>query len=109
MYYYNIYTFTRTYVLDRIRYNKVEVSVLKDVGVIVSFDLEGNKKPLKLKLVGDQQENVIVHVKNILDKSTRKINGEYIDTYKCQSEIEGYLKQYELQFYRNNCSWKLTI
>ena len=87
----------------------IEVRILKDIDVIAAFDLDGNKKPLKFKLIGDQEENIIVDVKRILQKDTRKSLGEYIDIFRCQSEINGYIKQYELQFYRNNCRWKLRM
>ncbi|MHB8126627.1 MAG: hypothetical protein ACYDEJ_13515 [Desulfitobacteriaceae bacterium] len=75
---------------------------LKPIEMIAWFPQDGVPHPLKFKL-----HNEVIRVDQVVSKSEEKLAGNRMIVYRCQSEINGELKPYELKYELLTCKWFL--
>ena len=80
--------------------------VARPVQMIAVFDAKGTPTPLRFKIEEDGVQNV-VNVDKIISTETIKPAGMDAFVFRCQSEIRGVLKQYELIFRVKPHQWEL--
>jgi len=75
---------------------------MKPDTVIVHFDIDGTPQPLRFKL----KDNAI-RIEQIVSVTEDKLAGNKMLCFRCQSEIDGVLKPYEIKFEVQTCKWFL--
>lgn len=63
--------------------------------------------PIRFQIKDDQKQYVTIKVDNICERAEEKLAGNRMLVYKCQSQIEGVLKLFELKYEVSNCKWYL--
>lgn len=81
--------------------------MMKPIEVLAWFSIEGAPRPLRFKLQGDYDEVHVYKVEQILHRSEEKLAGNRMLIYRCQSEIEGTQRLFELKYEPNTYKWYL--
>ena len=76
-------------------------TLMTPIEVLAHFDMEGKPHPLRLKLEG---ETVKI---GVISTTEEKLAGNKVILFRCQSEIDGILKPYEIKFELGTCKWFL--
>ena len=70
--------------------------------VIAHFDINGKLRPLRLRLEGEA-----VKIEQVVSMTEERLAGNKMLCFRCQSEIGGELKPFEIKFELNTCKWFL--
>jgi len=76
--------------------------LMQPIEMITWFDINGIPQPLRFRIDGKVQK-----VDTVLHISEEKLAGNRMKIYRCQSEINGYVKPFELKFELQTCKWFL--
>ena len=80
---------------------------MRPIEMIAWFTLEGIPNPIRYKVTSDDAFPIVVKVDRIVTRSEEKLAGNRMFTFRCQSEIDGLLKLFELKYELNTCKWYL--
>ena len=81
--------------------------VKKPIECSTWYTPEGILTPIKFKYVNDEKRNIAIKVNNIFQRDENKLAGNRMMVFKCQSTINGQLKEYELTYEVSTCKWTL--
>lgn len=81
--------------------------IMKPVKMILLNDENGVLTPFRFQIRNAEKEYVTVKIENITEKSEEKLAGNRMLIYRCQSEINGILKLFELKYEISSCKWFL--
>jgi hypothetical protein len=76
--------------------------LMKPIEMIAWFDLEGMPRPVRFRVDGE-----VYKVHQVSNISEEKLAGNRMKIYRCQSDIGGQLKPFELKFELLTCKWFL--
>ena len=76
--------------------------LMKPIEMIAWFNMEGVPNPVRFKLA-----DKVIKVDQVTSKSEEKLAGNRMIIYRCQSEINGELRPFELKFELQTCKWFL--
>lgn len=79
---------------------------MKPIKMIASFMDNGLLTPIKFKMEVDTEPKTI-RVDKITERSEEKLAGNRMMIFRCQSEISGVIKIYELKYEIVKCKWYL--
>lgn len=80
---------------------------MKKIKMIAWFAEDGIMTPMKFQMEADDKQYVTIKVDTVSERSEEKLAGNRMFIYRCQSLVDGILKQYELKFEINHCQWYL--
>lgn len=80
---------------------------MQPIEMIAWFTLEGTPNPIRYKMTSDNSSPLVVKVDRIVTRSEEKLAGNRMFIFRCQSEIDGLLKLFELKYELNTCKWYL--
>ena len=82
---------------------------MQPIEMIAWFTLEGTPNPIRYKMNSDNANasHVVVKVDRVVTRSEEKLAGNRMFIFRCQSEINGILKLFELKYELNTCKWYL--
>jgi hypothetical protein len=72
------------------------------IEVLAYYDLTGKLKPLRMKL-----NNKTIKIEQVVSVTEEKLAGNRMLVYRCQSEIKGELRPFELKYELSTCKWML--
>jgi hypothetical protein len=75
--------------------------LMKPIEVLAHFDNDG-PHPLRFKLADKE-----IKIEQVVSMKEEKLAGNKILCFRCQSEIEGELKPFEIKFELGTCKWYL--
>lgn len=81
--------------------------LMQPIEMIAWFTLEGIPNPIRYKLASDDDSNAVVKVDRVVTRSEEKLAGNRMFIFRCQSEINGLLKLFELKYELSTCKWYL--
>jgi len=76
--------------------------LMQPIEMIAWFDLNGTPRPLRFRIDGKVQK-----VDRLIHISEEKLAGNRMKIYRCQSEINGAVKPFELKYELQTCKWFL--
>jgi len=76
--------------------------VMKPIEMIAWFSKDGITTPVRYKLDGK-----VIKVEQVTSRSEEKLAGNRMIIYRCQSEINGELRPFELKYELQTCKWYL--
>jgi hypothetical protein len=76
--------------------------LMKPIEMVVWFDLEGLPRPVRFRIDGE-----VIKVEQVCTLSEEKLAGNRTKIFRCQSEIDGQLKSFELKYELQTCKWFL--
>lgn len=75
---------------------------------MISYTEEnGNVTPLKFQIKNEEKQYITIKIENITERAEEKLAGNRMFMYKCQSEIEGTIKIFEIKYELTSCRWYL--
>ncbi|EHQ92114.1 hypothetical protein [Desulfosporosinus youngiae] len=76
--------------------------IAKPVEMVAWFDQAGKPHPVRFR-----HEGSVVQVQRVVHTVEEKIAGKRMIIFRCQSEIDGILKVFELNYEVQACKWML--
>lgn len=76
--------------------------LMKSIEMIAWFTKEGVPKPIRYKV-----DDEVIKVQQVTSKSEEKLAGNRMIVFRCQSEINGVLRPFELKYEVGTCKWYL--
>lgn len=80
---------------------------MQPIEMIAWFTQEGTPNPIRYKITSSDSSNIVVKVDRVVTRSEEKIAGNRMFIFRCQSEMNGLLKLYELKYELSTCKWYL--
>ena len=74
---------------------------------IAWFTKEGIPHPLKYRILTEDKTYKTIKVNHVLFRSEEKIAGNRMLLFRCQGEVNGILKIFELKYELSTCKWYL--
>lgn len=71
------------------------------------FDKDGNIKPQRIRIYDNNGEQQVILIPEAFKKYEGKVEGIDCIIYKCQSNNENGVKNFELKFNKNEMQWLL--
>lgn len=81
--------------------------VTKPVEMLALFDIEGCPNPLRFRMANEDRSFAVIRVDRILYRNMEKFAGNNIMVFRCQSNIDGMERVYELKYELRTCRWIL--
>nr|WP_042333292.1 hypothetical protein [Desulfosporosinus meridiei] len=81
--------------------------LMQPIEMIAWFNLEGIPNPIRYKIASSDASKAVVKVDRIVTRSEEKLAGNRMIIFRCQSEVSGQLRVYELKYELNTCKWYL--
>ena len=75
--------------------------------MIAWFAENGMLTPVKFQIKGEGNEAVTIRIGRISERNEEKLAGNRMMIFRCQSEIDGMEKVYELKYEVGTCKWYL--
>ena len=72
------------------------------IEVLAHFETDGTSHPLRLKLNGET-----IKIEQVVSVTEEKLAGNRMLIFRCQSEIDGVLRPFEIKFELGTCRWYL--
>ena len=70
------------------------------IEVLAHFDNDGTPHPIRFKF--DDKE---IKIERVISVTEEKVAGDRMLLFRCQSEIGGEMKLYEIKFELGTCKW----
>ncbi len=81
--------------------------VAKPIDMLAWFDKGGTLTPIRFRMTGEDKCNHIIKIDRVITMGKEKLAGNDMLVYRCESNIEGTEKIYELKFEIKTCKWML--
>ena len=81
--------------------------VAKSVDMMAWFEEDGAIHPIRFRLKNEDESQQVIKVDRICSKALEKLAGNLMMVFRCQSEINGVLRPYELKYELESCRWIL--
>ncbi|HBV85745.1 MAG TPA: hypothetical protein DEF42_03600 [Desulfosporosinus sp.] len=72
------------------------------IEVLAHFEENGTPHPLRIKINGKE-----LRIEQVLSTIEEKLAGNRMLVFRCQSEIKGELRPFEIKFEMGTCKWFL--
>ena len=80
---------------------------MQPIESIAWFTREGIPHPLKYRILTEDNTYKTIKVAKVLFRAEEKIAGNRMLLFRCQGEINGVLKIFELKYELSTCVWYL--
>ena len=80
---------------------------MKPIKMISISEFDGVVTPIKFQMKNEEKELITVKVDNIVLRDQEKLAGNKMFIYRCQSEVDGSIKVFELKYEVSTCKWYL--
>lgn len=81
--------------------------VAKVIEMIAWFKENGEIRPLKFRMEEGGDHRTVIKVDQVIAVDKEKYAGNVMYLFKCQSEINGELRRFELKYEVETCKWLL--
>ena len=81
--------------------------VAKAIDVISKTDKEGVITPVKFRIEAHDESEIEIKIGRILTRELEKLAGNKMLVFKCEGEINGAVKTYELKYGLDTCKWMM--
>jgi len=76
--------------------------LMKPIEMIAWFTTDGVPNPIRYRI-----DDKVIRVGQVTSRSEEKLAGNRMIIYRCQSEINGELRSFELKYELQTCKWYL--
>jgi len=76
--------------------------LMKSIEVLAHYEENGTPHPIRFTIDGKD-----IRIEKVISMTEEKLAGNKMLIFKCQSEIDGVLKPFELKFELGTCKWYL--
>ncbi|NMB97378.1 MAG: hypothetical protein GYA02_12345 [Clostridiaceae bacterium] len=80
---------------------------MKTIRMISVTEEDGVLTPLKFQLKSKDEGRITVKVDNVILRNEEKLAGNKMLIYRCQSQVNGMLRVFELKYEVSTCKWYL--
>ena len=80
---------------------------MKPIKMISVTEENGVQTPLKFQMRDENKEIITIKINTICLRDEEKLAGNKMYIFRCQSEIDGTIKTYEIKYELASCKWYL--
>jgi hypothetical protein len=77
------------------------------IEMISYTDNKGDVRPLRFRLVNEDESVKVIKIDKVIVKETEKLAGNNMLVFKCQSLIDNVERLFELKYELSTCKWML--
>ncbi|MCO1604659.1 hypothetical protein M8H41_18595 [Desulfosporosinus nitroreducens] len=77
-------------------------TIAAPVEMVCWFDLNGRPYPVRFRHKGS-----VVKVQQVIHTTEEKLAGNLMKVFRCQSEVDGVMRVFELKYELQTCKWFL--
>ncbi|PKK40291.1 hypothetical protein ABB02_00400 [Clostridiaceae bacterium JG1575] len=81
--------------------------LLKPIEVVASFSKDGVLFPLRIRLIGEDGAYHTIFIRGVEARTRSQQGLSFVDSYRCQGEVQGALRFLELRHRLDTGSWIL--
>jgi len=81
--------------------------LMQPIEMIAWFTEEGTPRPLRYKITAEDNSASVIKVDKVIFKMEEKLAGNKMIIFRCQSLINGLLRDFELKYELATCKWFL--
>lgn len=82
-------------------------AVAKPVDMVAWFTKEGAPKPIRFRMVAEDEENITGKIHRIIQKDVEKLAGNPMLIFRCEGCLNCSLRQFEIKYELFTCKWIL--
>lgn len=79
----------------------------KPIEMLAWFTCEGLPNPIRFKIISEDNAFTVIKIDRVITKELEKLAGNNMVVFKCQSNINGTEKLYEIKYDLRTCKWIL--
>ncbi|KUO65582.1 MAG: hypothetical protein APF84_14775 [Gracilibacter sp. BRH_c7a] len=80
---------------------------MQPIESMVWFNREGIPHPLRYRILTEDDAYKTIKINHVLFREEEKVAGNRMLLFRCQGEINGVLKVFELKYELSTCRWYL--
>ncbi len=80
---------------------------MQPIDSVAWFNRDGIPHPLRFRITTEDQTYKTIKIERTITRTEEKIAGNRMLIFRCQGEINGLLKVFELKYEINTCKWYL--
>jgi hypothetical protein len=81
--------------------------VAKPIEMVAWFTKEGIPHPVKFRTQKEDKSYSTVKIDKVIHTEKEKLAGNHMFVFRCQSEINGAVRPFELKYEIGTCKWML--
>lgn len=81
--------------------------IAKPIEVVAWFTKEGKPRPVRFRIIAEDQSEIVFKVEKILHIDTMKLAGNPMIAFTCQGAVNGADKLFEIRYEQLTCKWML--
>lgn len=81
--------------------------IAKPIDMVAWFTKDGNPNPVRFRFEKDDESFETIKIDKIMYRSVEKLAGNNMLVYRCQSQINGTVRTYEIKYELSTCKWIL--
>lgn len=79
----------------------------KPIEMVAWFTADGCPNPVRFRISKDDQSLETIKIDKIIYRTMEKLAGNNMIVYRCQSQINGAVRIYEIKYELSTCKWIL--
>lgn len=81
--------------------------IAKPIDMVVWFTRNGSPNPVRFRFERDDEAFETIRIDKIICRTMEKLAGNNMIVYRCQSQINGAIRTYEIKYELSTCKWIL--
>jgi hypothetical protein len=81
--------------------------IAKPIDMVAWFTKDGLPSPVRFRLELEDETQKTIKIDRIIHKDVEKLAGNNMIVYRCQSQINGAERVYEIKYELSTCKWIL--
>lgn len=81
--------------------------VAKPIEVVAWFTKDGSPNPVRFRMEKEDESFETIRIDKIIYRTVEKLAGNNMIVYKCQSQLNGTERVYEIKYELSTCKWIL--
>lgn len=81
--------------------------VVRPIEMVAWTDVNGKINPVRFRIANEDESISVIKVDKVITVDKEKLAGNNMLVYKCQGEIRGTERLYEIKYELGTCKWVL--
>jgi hypothetical protein len=81
--------------------------IAKPIEMVAWFTMDGSPNPVRFRVEKEDESFETIRIDKIIHRTIEKLAGNNMIVYKCQSQLNGSERIYEIKYELSTCKWVL--
>lgn len=82
-------------------------TLARPIEVVSYTDAKGDVRPIRFRIENGDESLQVIKIDKVIFKQKEKLAGNLMILYRCQSNIDGLLRVFEIKYELDTCKWIL--